>query len=139
MPQEDQDPSIIHIAAALITDAQGRLLLVRKRGTQAFMQAGGKIEPGETPADALIRELREELGSVPTDLESLGEFAAPAANEPGHVVAAHLFLATMTSSIRAAAEIEEVVWVTPEEATALPLAPLTRDRVLPLALEALLD
>lgn len=139
MPQEDQDTSIIHIAAALITDAQGRLLLVRKRGTQAFMQAGGKIEPGETPADALIRELREELGSAPTDLESLGEFAAPAANEPGHVVAAHLFRATVTSSIRAAAEIEEVVWVTPEEATALPLAPLTRDRVLPLALEALLD
>ena len=54
----------IRIAAAIIRDDGGRLLLVRKRGTKAFMQAGGKIEPGELPAAALARELREELGIV---------------------------------------------------------------------------
>jgi len=43
----------IRIAAALLTDARGRLLLVRKRGTAWFMQPGGKIEPGEQPFDAL--------------------------------------------------------------------------------------
>ncbi|GGX94607.1 DNA mismatch repair protein MutT [Litchfieldella qijiaojingensis] len=129
----------LHIAAALITDENGRLLLVRKRDTQAFMQAGGKIEAGETPVAALARELREELGGAPSSLEPLGEFTAPAANEPGHVVAAHLFRATMTHPIQAAAEIEEIVWVTPTMAAELPLAPLTRDQVLPLALEALQD
>ncbi|MGB9089319.1 MAG: NUDIX domain-containing protein, partial [Pseudomonas farsensis] len=54
--------NIIRIAAALLVDPQGRTLLVRKRGTEAFMQPGGKIDAGETPAAALARELHEELG-----------------------------------------------------------------------------
>lgn len=33
------------------------MLVVRKRGTKTFMQAGGKIEAAETPYDALAREL----------------------------------------------------------------------------------
>lgn len=52
---------MIIIAAAIITDSQGRCLLVRKRGTEYFMQPGGKPEIGETPHAALIRELEEEL------------------------------------------------------------------------------
>jgi len=36
----------IPIAAALVCRADGRMLLVRKRGAFAFMQPGGKIEPG---------------------------------------------------------------------------------------------
>ncbi|WP_246674460.1 MULTISPECIES: NUDIX domain-containing protein [unclassified Mesorhizobium] len=35
---------------------------MRKRGTSAFTQPGGKIEPREAPLNALVRELREELG-----------------------------------------------------------------------------
>lgn len=35
---------IIRIAAALLIGTDGRTLLVRKRGTQAFMQPGGKID-----------------------------------------------------------------------------------------------
>ncbi|MFG6176918.1 NUDIX domain-containing protein [Halomonas sp. THAF12] len=127
------DAPTLHIAAALIEDAEGRLLLVRKRGTTAFMQAGGKLEPGESPAAALARELEEELGRPPTRLEPLGEFTAPAANEPGHELRAHLFRAELEGPLQAAAEIAELRWVTPAEALALPLAPLTRDRVLPRA------
>lgn len=79
---------IIRIAAALLIGADGRTLLVRKRGTQAFMQPGGKIEPGEPAAQALARELEEELGLIvdPAQAEFLGEFTAPAANEPGFEV-----------------------------------------------------
>jgi hypothetical protein len=39
----------IRIAAALIDDGAGRILLVRKFGTEWFMQAGGKIEKCERP------------------------------------------------------------------------------------------
>ncbi|MHB9005113.1 MAG: NUDIX hydrolase, partial [Coriobacteriia bacterium] len=53
---------VIRVAAALIVDEGGRILLVRKRGTTVFMQPGGKYEPGETAAETLSRELHEELG-----------------------------------------------------------------------------
>jgi len=52
-----ETPRTIWIAAALIEDGEGRLLLIRKAGTEWFMQAGGKIEDGESPLAALRREL----------------------------------------------------------------------------------
>ena len=55
-------PPVIRIAAAVILDADGRTLVVRKRGTSAFMQPGGKIMAGESAVDALHREVAEELG-----------------------------------------------------------------------------
>ncbi|KAA0013168.1 NUDIX domain-containing protein [Billgrantia pellis] len=125
--------AILPIAAALILDDEGRLLLVRKRGTECFMQAGGKLEPGELAEAALHRELMEELGQAPTRLYSLGKFTAPAANEPDCQVHASLFLVAMSPSVAPAAEIAELRWVTPWEAQRLPLAALTRDHVLPLA------
>ena len=48
-PTSAVSPCIIHIAAALLLNAQGQTLLVRKRGTTAFMQPGGKIEAQENP------------------------------------------------------------------------------------------
>ena len=62
---------LVRIAADLIEDGTGRILLVRKAGTHAFMQAGGKIEPGETPVAALIRELDEEGEIVPEEYEDI--------------------------------------------------------------------
>ena len=53
-------PTTIRIAAALLIGSDGQTLLVRKRGTQAFMQPGGKIDAGEQPVEALARELRIE-------------------------------------------------------------------------------
>ena len=89
----DRSDRTIRIAAALIDDGCGRVLLVRKNGTRWFMQAGGKIEGGEEPFAALCRELREEIG---LELEQeaaryLGCYSAPAANEPDCVVEAELF------------------------------------------------
>jgi 8-oxo-dGTP diphosphatase len=122
----------IHIAAAVIVDARGRTLLVRKRGTSAFMQAGGKVAAGETPAEALVREIREELDCGLAALpQPLGCFRAPAANEPGRTVEADLFAVVLDGEIKPAAEIEDAIWHDPEDLTVI-LAPLTRDHVLPL-------
>src|SRR5438309_1978421 len=57
---------VVEVAAALLTDSAGRLVLVRKRGTTRYMQAGGKLEPGETARQALVRELGEELEYRPS-------------------------------------------------------------------------
>ncbi|TPO01016.1 NUDIX domain-containing protein [Mesorhizobium sp. B1-1-5] len=123
----------IRIAAAVIRDDGGRLFLVRKRGTTAFMQAGGKIGPGELPTAALALELREELGVAvdPAAAFHLGSFLAPAANEPDASVEAELFELSITGEPVPAAEIEEMIWLNPELASGMDLAPLTADIVLP--------
>jgi 8-oxo-dGTP diphosphatase len=130
---------VIQIAAALLIWPDGRTLLVRKRGTTAFMQPGGKIEPGEPPAVALARELEEELGLLIDPLQAgyLGSFAAPAANEPGFEVRCELFEVRIDGDVVPAAEIEEVVWISADSHPELPLAPLTRDSILPIYREML--
>ena len=60
------EEKIVHVVAGVIRDARGRILLARRTigrdlaGLWEF--PGGKVEPGESPEDALVRELREELG-----------------------------------------------------------------------------
>lgn len=130
----------IEIVACLLTDEDGRMLLVRKRGTSAWMQPGGKPEPCETPTGALARELAEELGLEisAAELSPLGRMEAVAANEPGHRVDAHAYALRLdrerADALHAAAEIEEIRWVVPQQATSLPLAPLTAEQFLPLLL-----
>ncbi len=127
--------AVIRIAAALILNAAGQTLLVRKAGSQSYMQAGGKIDNDETPMEALQRELMEELNLEidPSATEYLGRFSAKAANEPDSIVEAELFCLKTEVPITPGAEIAEAVWITPSANLDLPLAPLTRDKVLPLA------
>ena len=125
----------IRIAAALIDDGRRRLLLVRKAGTRWFMQAGGKIEDGESALSALQRELSEEIGLSTTheEVRHLGRFSAQAANEAGFIVEAEVFHVRSLHLPEPCSEIEEAVWVSHAEAAAMPLAPLTRDCILPLS------
>jgi 8-oxo-dGTP pyrophosphatase MutT (NUDIX family) len=124
----------IRIAAALMTDAAGRMLVVRKRGTAVFMQPGGKIDAGESPLEALVRELKEELGigMAPGEANYLGRFSAPAAFEADTTVEADIFHVEAPPGIEAGAEIEEIAWIDAEDQLGLALAELTRTRVIPL-------
>ena len=123
----------IRIAAAIINNTHGHTLLVRKLGTQAFIQPGGKINPNETPLDALHRELAEELNCTPLRTRFCGQFSAPAVNEPRHVVEATVYFVAIEGPVAPASEIAEIAWVDPKNPGQLQIAPLTRDHVLPLA------
>lgn len=126
----------IHVSAAVIHDADGRVLVVRKQGTTRFMQPGGKPEAGENAAQTLARELDEELGLKvdEAELRPLGRFVSAAANEPDHRVVADAFALTIdAAAVHVQAEIAELRWITPADVDALPLAPLSVEHLLPLA------
>jgi len=129
------DAAPIRIVAALIRDDAGRVLLVRKRGTTAFMQPGGKRDGDEDDIAALSREIAEELGCgvLASSIRSLGEFDAVAANEPGFRVQASLYGLDVIGAIAPSREIDEAIWIDPAAPPDIVLAPLTRDHVLPLA------
>src|SRR5580700_3230569 len=62
MPNSNQPTKrLTRIVAALVQDDARRVLLVRKKGTRAFMQPGGKLRESESHLAALERELSEEL------------------------------------------------------------------------------
>jgi 8-oxo-dGTP diphosphatase len=126
---------VISVVAALIRDDHGRVLLVRKRGTSAFMQPGGKRDAGESDVAALCREITEELGCrvVMETARPLGTFDCAAANEPGRRVAAAVYAVDVEGVVKPRAEIDEAIWVDPGALPDVPFAPLTRDHVLPLA------
>src|SRR5438045_9122122 len=95
----------IRIAAAIIADQDGRIVLVKKRDTKFFMQPGGKLHHGETAPDALARELNEELGCTVVQTEVVGVVCAQAGNEPVHNVEALLLSTQIPVHIRTPREV----------------------------------
>lgn len=126
---------VITVSAVVFRDEAGRVLSVRKKGTDRFMLPGGKPEPGETAAQTAVREIAEELGITlaATRLTLLGEFESEAANEPGHLLCGTVFTWPDLVEPRVAAEIEEARWATLDELESDPrTAPMTARHVVPL-------
>ncbi|WP_329609247.1 TetR family transcriptional regulator [Arthrobacter sp. ATA002] len=140
-PLDSDAPVVLTLSAVLVRDPAGRILLVRKRGTTKFMQPGGKLEPGESFSAAAAREMKEEIGLdvQESDLESLGDWYGPAANEDNTFINAGLFAYSLPNTggapgagAVAAAEIEELLWTDPAQALVRDdISPLLRDHILP--------
>ncbi len=127
--------SIIRIVAAIAVNGRGEILLVRKRGTAAFMLPGGKPGPEESALEALEREVAEELdcGFDLTGCQPLGLFRAPAVHEPGFTVEAEMFGVSLDGEPRPWGEIDELRWIDPDSEPAFPMAQLAREHALPQA------
>lgn len=125
---------LIRIVAAVVRDAEGRVLMVRKRGAEVLQQPGGKRDPDDLDdLHTLERELHEELGCLMhrDGARWLGRFSAPAANEPGHVVEAEVYEVCAEGPFVAQAEIEEIRWIDPVEPGDVLIARLSREQILP--------
>lgn len=106
-------PDIIKAAGAIVKDR--KILVERSEGKEFFIPPGGKLESGETPEQAVIRELKEELQIDVTedDLEPMGVFTAEAANQPGQEVQMHMYIIKRWSGeIAPDNEVDELAWIT---------------------------
>lgn len=131
MTPPSTSPPIRLATAAMVRD--GCLLIVRKKGTESFIQPGGKIEPGETPLAALARELNEELGITidPSHAEWLGAFTSPSAHQPDRTVLADCFLIAWDQPVTIHAELEEYRWLAIAPEPDIAVAPLILQEILP--------
>jgi 8-oxo-dGTP diphosphatase len=85
-------PSEIPCVGGIVTDAEGRILLVRRaRDPEAgrWSLPGGRVEPGETAAEATVREVAEETGLRVAVGDEVGSVRRPAPD--GRVFAIHDF------------------------------------------------
>jgi 8-oxo-dGTP diphosphatase len=127
--------NVLKVSAVCIYDPAGRLLTVRKSGTSKFMHPGGKPEPGESAAQAGVRELSEEVGIQidAAELQLMGVWHGTAANEANTDIEATVFTAPGTwAAVEPAAEIAELRWMDVDRAADFDdLAPLLTEFVLP--------
>mgnify|MGYP001228061382 CR=1 FL=1 len=130
---------LVIVAACALIDAAKRVLLTRRppgkplAGLWEF--PGGKVEPGEQPEAALIRELREELG-IEIAAESLAPLTFASHAYPEFHLLMPLYLCTRWNGTVMAREGQGIVWVRPDALDAYdmppadkPLKRALRDRV----------
>ncbi|MDE1466528.1 (deoxy)nucleoside triphosphate pyrophosphohydrolase [Aurantiacibacter sp. D1-12] len=122
-------PTWLPVVALALCDGEGRILLQQrpdhKHHGGLWEFPGGKVETGESPQDALLREIGEELGiALAADQLRPTSFAEETGEK--HIV---LFLYTSREAVSepVAHDGQAFGWFTHEEASQLPLAPMDRD------------
>jgi 8-oxo-dGTP diphosphatase len=128
---------LLLVAAVALIDVEGRVLLAERPAGKSLAGLwefpGGKVEPGETPEAALIRELHEELG-IDTWKSCLAPLTFASHAYDGFHLLMPLFACRKWQGIVTAREGQRLAWVRPADLRSypmppadLPLIPILRD------------
>jgi 8-oxo-dGTP diphosphatase len=124
------------VVAALVRDERGHILLTQRRADQPMPLLwefpGGKVEPGEAPVDALVRELAEELGCA----ARVGRIDEVIFHAYADFDLYMLVYACELIGEPRAVEVAQLAWVAPAELTRYPVLPADVALVERLAREA---
>lgn len=131
---------LLLVAACALIDPDGRVLIAQRPEGKAFAGQwefpGGKVEPGEYPEAAVVRELREELGVEPCE-RCLQPFAfASHPLEDGRHLLMPLYVCRKWDGFPDPKEGQSIAWAKPQELSRyallpadIPLAAELRDRL----------
>jgi len=105
--------SVIPCVGAVVTDGQGRLLMIKRGhepGAGLWSIPGGRIEPGETDAEALVREMFEETGLAVEVGPLIGSVRRPGLD--GAVIDIRDYAATVTGgTLRPGDDAADARWI----------------------------
>jgi 8-oxo-dGTP diphosphatase len=125
----DEKPAPVECAGAIVRDDAGRLLVVRRGHAPAewlWSLPGGRIEHGESAAEAAAREVREETG---LDVD-VGPVLITAVIADGTYRVQDFGARVVGGELRAGDDASEVRWVTDDELDDLELSPGLREQLL---------
>ena len=108
---------VIPCVGAIVKDERGRLLLIKRGhepGLGLWSIPGGRIEPGETDAEALVREMQEETGLTVEPGPLVGQVQRPGPD--GMVIDIRDYVATISAgTLRAGDDAADARWVAPAD------------------------
>ncbi|MEO0620785.1 MAG: (deoxy)nucleoside triphosphate pyrophosphohydrolase [Pseudomonadota bacterium] len=127
MPTTGPDPKrIVLVAAVALIDRDGRVLLAQRPAHKSmgglWEFPGGKVEPGETPEAALIRELDEELG-ISTWESCLAPLTFASHSYDGFHLLMPLFACRKWEGIVQGREGQALAWAAPAQLAEFPMPP----------------
>lgn len=117
---------IVHVVAAALVDRDGRVLLAQrpegKKLAGLWEFPGGKIETGETPEAALVRELKEELG-IETAEGCLAPLTFVSHRYDDFYLLMPLYVCRVWRGAVVAHEHQNIAWVYPKDFNQYPMPP----------------
>jgi mutator protein MutT len=129
----DYKKSDIYKAAGIIIKDR-KILVEKDSDKEFFISPGGKLEPGESPEEALVRELNEELKILVNinDLEEFGHYHAPASGQEHRIVHMQVYMVNKyKGKIKKGHKVEKLVWLNSKIPNDLKVGSIFEHKVIP--------